>query len=95
MGEPRRGKPEWLKVPPRSGDNYFDLRRLVADGDRYRAELNRLHARLVRLYPDDARLRKTVEGLDRRLASNLETLARYLEWSGTGTPRIATRRGAR
>lgn len=29
MGDPRRGKPEWLRVAPRSGENYFALRRLV------------------------------------------------------------------
>jgi lipoic acid synthetase len=29
MGEPRVGKPHWLRVPRRSGENYFDLRRLM------------------------------------------------------------------
>lgn len=28
MGEPRRGKPPWLKVRPRAGKDYFELRRL-------------------------------------------------------------------
>ena len=31
MGDPRRGKPSWLRVAPRSGENYFALRRLVAE----------------------------------------------------------------
>lgn len=31
MGDPRRGKPDWLKVTPRTGDEYFRLRRLVRE----------------------------------------------------------------
>jgi lipoic acid synthetase len=31
MGDPRRGKPNWLRVAPRTGENYFALRRLVAE----------------------------------------------------------------
>ena len=30
MGQPRKGKPNWLKVRPRAGDSYFELRRLFA-----------------------------------------------------------------
>ena len=70
------------------------LRRLVADGDRYRAELNRVHARLVRLYPADGRLRRAVEGIDRRLAGNLETLERYLGSVARERLRVDARGGA-
>jgi lipoic acid synthetase len=31
MGEPRKGKPSWLKVKPRAGKDYFELRRLFAE----------------------------------------------------------------
>lgn len=31
MGEPRLGKPEWLRVKPRAGKDYFELRRLFRD----------------------------------------------------------------
>lgn len=30
MGDPRVGKPDWLRVKPRTGDAYFELRRLFA-----------------------------------------------------------------
>ncbi len=30
MGEPRLRKPPWLKIKPRAGENYFELRRLFA-----------------------------------------------------------------
>lgn len=30
MGDPRVGKPDWLRVRPRTGDDYFELRRLFA-----------------------------------------------------------------
>jgi hypothetical protein len=53
------------------------LRGLVGDGDRYRADLNRVHARLIRLYPEDERLRRDAETLDAQLLANLETLGRY------------------
>jgi hypothetical protein len=53
------------------------LRRLVADGDRYRRELNELHARLIRLYPADERLGRDARGIDARLRENLEMLERY------------------
>ena len=70
------------------------LHRLVADGERYRAELNRMHARLVRLYPEDGRLRRAVEGIDRRLAGNLETLERYLGSVARDRLRVDARGGA-
>jgi len=54
------------------------LRDLVARGDDYRSELNRIHARLIRLYPDDERLRRQVTALDGQLAANLAMLERYL-----------------
>jgi len=53
------------------------LQRLVADGDRYRAELNRIHARLIRLYPDDEQLRTDATSLDAQLRENVETLQGY------------------
>jgi hypothetical protein len=53
------------------------LRRLVGDGDRYRAELSRVHARLIRLYPEDERLRSDAETFDAQLLGNLKTLERY------------------
>jgi hypothetical protein len=53
------------------------LRRLLGDGDRYRAELNQVHARLIRLYPDDERLRTDAETFDAQLLGNLKTLERY------------------
>jgi len=31
MGQPRLGKPSWLRVKPRSGQEYFELRRLFQD----------------------------------------------------------------
>ncbi len=54
------------------------LRRLVERGETYRAELNRIHARLVGLYPEDRRLRGMATTLDRQLARNVEILRRYL-----------------
>ncbi len=30
MGEPRLGKPDWLRIRPRTGDDYFDLKRLMS-----------------------------------------------------------------
>jgi len=64
------------------------LRRLVGDGDRYRAELNRLHARLIRLYPEDERLRSDAEALDAQLLGNLQTLERYF---ASATPPLPAR----
>jgi len=60
------------------------LRRLVADGDRYRAELSRIHARLIRLYPEDERLRSDATTFDTQLLANLKTLERYF---ARATPR--------
>lgn len=62
------------------------LRRLVADGDRYRAELNRIHARLIHLYPDDEQLRRDAASFDAELHANVETLQRYFA-------RVATHSG--
>ena len=61
------------------------LRRLVGDGDRYRAELNRVHARLIRLYPEDERLRSDAESFDAQLLGNLKTLERYF---ASATPSV-------
>ena len=60
------------------------LRRLVGDGDRYRAELSRIHARLIRLYPEDERLRNDAASFDAQLLANLRTLERYF---ARATPR--------
>jgi hypothetical protein len=54
------------------------LLRLVEKGDTYRAELNRIHAQLIGLYPEDHRLRGMAITLDRQLARNVEILRRYL-----------------
>jgi hypothetical protein len=54
------------------------LRRLVERGETYRAELNRIHAQLIGLYPEDGRLRGMATTLDRQLARNVEILRRYL-----------------
>jgi hypothetical protein len=36
-----------------------------------------VHARLIRLYPDDERLRTDAETFDAQLLGNLKTLERY------------------
>ncbi len=80
-----------LSIPRVRTERERALRQLVAAGDRHRTALNRLHAELVRLYPDDARLRESVEGIDRRLAGNLELLRRHLARAG---PAQVAARGA-
>jgi hypothetical protein len=54
------------------------LRRLVEDGAEHRAELNRMHAELIALYPDDERLREDASRIDETFRGNLELLERYL-----------------
>ena len=67
-----------LEAVPQLREHKDDLlRRLVSDGDRYRAELSRLHARLIRLYPEDERLRSDAATFDAQLLANLKTLERY------------------
>lgn len=31
MGEPRRGKPDWLRIAPRTGEGYFQMRSLISE----------------------------------------------------------------
>ena len=60
------------------------MQRLVARGDHYRTELNRIHARLIRLYPEDERLRRWVTKFDRQLESNIDLLGRYFSRQAAG-----------
>ena len=62
------------------------LRRILSRGAVYREEMNRLHAELIALYPDDDRLRRTCASLDRTLADNLRMLSDYF-----GVPRARPR----
>lgn len=55
------------------------LRGLVADGERHRAELARIHSRLIRLDPDNTSLRDSATSLDKRFGRNVETLREYFE----------------
>jgi spore coat protein CotH len=54
------------------------LRRLVADGARYRALLRQRHAALQRAYPDEERLREQAVRHDRVFAENLALLGEAL-----------------
>jgi hypothetical protein len=54
------------------------LRGLVARGEEYRAQLERQHAELLRLYPDDERLRGQRARHDAVFRENLALLARAL-----------------
>jgi hypothetical protein len=53
------------------------LGELVREGSVYNAELDRIHARLVRLHPEDERLRAGTVKLDGMFRENLEVLAPY------------------
>jgi hypothetical protein len=61
------------------------LRRLLEDADRWRGRLNAIHARLIRLHPDDERLSELAVELDLRMRSNLALLRRALGPPGPGT----------
>jgi len=50
---------------------------LVRDGSVYMAELGRIHAHLVRLHPEDERLRAGIVRLERMFRENLDVLAPY------------------
>jgi len=65
------------------------LRGLVARGDEYRAQLDRQHAELLRLYPGDERLRGQRARHDAVFRENLALLARAL-----AEPRSGARGGA-
>jgi spore coat protein CotH len=54
------------------------LRRLVADGERYRAQLRERHAALQRAYPGEERLREQAARHDRVFAENLSLLGEAL-----------------
>jgi hypothetical protein len=70
------------------------LRGLVADADRWRAELSRIHARLIRLHPADERLRGLAADLDERMRRNTALLRRALGLPGGEPPRLAHRGAA-
>jgi len=79
-------------VPGLRAEHDRVLRGLVERGDRYRAELNALHARLIRLYPDDERLRDSAAHIDRQLADNIAMLKRYLDAVGAPASFAESRR---
>lgn len=54
------------------------LRRLVESVAERRAELNRIHADLIALYPEDERLREDAPRIDETFRENLGLLERYL-----------------
>jgi hypothetical protein len=54
------------------------LRKLVDRGAEYRADLERIHAELIELYPRDERLKRRSGDLERIFRENQETLALYL-----------------
>jgi hypothetical protein len=61
------------------------LRRLLDDADRWRGRLNAIHARLIRLHPDDEQLSELAGLIDLRLRSNLALLRRALDAPGPET----------
>jgi hypothetical protein len=78
-------------VPGVDAERKRVLRGLLERGPEYREVLARSHARLIRLFPEDADLAKSARGLDRRLAGNLEILAAYFARLDAGS----NARGAR
>ncbi len=65
-------------IPGLSGARDAALATLVARADDYHAELNRIHAELLALYPDDERLRTKSAHVDVMFAENAQILRRYL-----------------
>ena len=62
------------------------LRGLVARGEEYRAQLERQHAALLRLYPEEERLRRQRARHDAVFRENLALLARALAEPRGGAP---------
>jgi len=66
-------------VPGLDAERQRVLRGLLERGPEYERILAETHARLIRLFPDDATLRKEAARIDRGLTRNLDTLAEYFE----------------
>ena len=65
-------------IPALSGARDAVLATLVARADDYHADLNRIHAELLALYPGEARLRSKSAHADAMFAENAQILRRYL-----------------
>jgi hypothetical protein len=63
------------------------LGRLLREGGTYVAELDRIHARLLRLHPEDERLQVSIAKLDRMFGENLDVLAPYAARRAESAPR--------